>query len=113
MRDQAKTLFIKCLDAIESMMNCCQVERAKDGATIESATVELISAMSALRHDYFQEHGDDIEIKNIREELMRKIERLNTFFKENKDKIKEKGLEDQALSTLVEIAGEMEKLSEI
>jgi len=113
MRNQAKTHFIVCLDAIEAIMKCCQEERAKQGTTIESATGELIKAMSALHNDYFRKHGDDKEIKHIREELLKKIEGLNTYFEENKDRIKEQKMEEHARLIHAKIASALKKLSEI
>lgn len=112
MRNQAKTLFTECLDAIEAMMKCCQKEKSKDGTMIESATGELLKAMSALHNDYFKKYGDDKEIKNMREELLKKIEGLNNYFEQNKDRVKEQGLEEQARSVLAEIANAARNLSE-
>ena len=113
MRNHAKTLFTECLDAIEVMMICCHEKSLKNGTTIESAAGDLIKAVSALQHDYFKEHGDDKEIENMREELLRKIEGLNIYFEKNKDRIIELGLEEHARSVLVEIAEAARRLSEI
>jgi hypothetical protein len=104
MRNQAKTLFAECLDAIESIMKCCKEERLKNGTTMESATDELIRAMSALNNSYFKKHVEDKEIKNMREELLKKIEGLNNYFEKNRDRIKEQGLEERARSVIAEIA---------
>ena len=104
MRNHAKTHFAECLDAIESIMKCCKEERLKNGTTMESATDELIKAMSALNTFYFKKHGEDKEIKNIKDELLKKIEGLNNYFEKNRDRIKEQGLEEQARSVLAEIA---------
>ena len=113
MRNQAKTLFTECLDAIEAMMQCCQGERPKNKTMLESATGELIKAMSALHTAYFKKHSDDKEIKSIREELLKKIEGLNAYFETNRDRIREQGLEEHALSVLAEIARATKRLSEI
>ena len=113
MRNQAKTLFVECLDAIESIMKCCEEERLKNRTAMESATRELSKAMSALHNDYFNKHGEDKEIKNMREELLKKIEGLNNYFKENKDRLKEQGLEENAYSVLSEIARATRRLSVI
>jgi hypothetical protein len=111
MRNKAKTLFTECLVAIESIMKCCKEERLKDGTTIESATGELIRAMSALNTIYFKKHGEDKEIKKMREELLKKIEGLNNYFEKNRDRIKAQGLEENAQSVLAEIAGATKRLS--
>jgi len=103
MRIQAKTLFTECLDAIESIMQCCKEERLKDGTTMESATGELIKALSALNTVYFKKHGEDKEIKNMREELHKKIQDLNEFFEENRECRKEKRLEAKTEASLTEI----------
>ena len=113
MRNQAKTLFTECLDAIEAMMQCCQGERPKNKTMLESATGELIKAMSALHTAYFKKYSDDKEIKSIREELLKKIEGLNAYFEMNRDRIREQGLEEHALSVLAEIARATKRLSEI
>ncbi len=112
MRNQAKTIFAECLDAIESIMKCCKEERLKNGTTMESATDELIRAMSALNNSYFKKHVEDKEIKNMREELLKKIEGLNNYFEKNRDRIKEQGLEERARSVIAEIA-RATRLSEI
>jgi hypothetical protein len=113
MRNQAKSLFTECLESIEAMMKCCQGERSHNGAPIESATGEFIKALSALQNDYFKKYGDDKEIKNIREELLKKIDGLNNYFEMNKDRIREQGLEEKARSVLAEIAKAARRLSEI
>jgi hypothetical protein len=113
MRNQAKTLFTECLIAIEAIMKCCQEKKLKNGTTMESATGELIKAMSALHTDYFKKHSDDKEIKSIREELLRKIKGLNAYFETNRDRIKEQGMEEHAQSVLAEIARAAGRLSEI
>jgi len=113
MRNQAKTRFTECLDAIEVMMNCCQDGRSKKGTTIESATHELIKAISVLHADYFTKHGDDKEIRSMKEELLKKLEGLNDYFDNNRDRIKEQGLEAQAQSVLAEIAKAAKRLSEV
>ena len=112
MRNQAKTLFTECLVAIDAMMKCSHEKRLKNGKTMESATGELIKAMSALHTDYFNKHGDDKEIKNIREELLKRIEGLNAYFETNKDGIKEQGMEGHARSVLAEIARAAGRLTE-
>ena len=73
---------------------------------------ELIKAMSALHNDYFKKHVEDKEIKNMKEELLKKIEGLNNYFEQNRDRIKEQGLEEHALSVLAEIARATKRLSE-
>jgi hypothetical protein len=113
MRNQAKTLFTECLVAIEAMMQCCQEERSKNKTMIESATGELIKAMAALHNDYFKKHGEDKEIKNMKEELLKKIEGLNNYIEKNRDRINEQGGEEHARSILAEIAGATRRLSEI
>lgn len=112
MRDRAKTLFTDCLVAIEAIMKCCQEKRLKEGTTIESATEELIKAMSALHNDYFKKHNDDKEINNLKEELVKKIEGLSDYFHQNRDMIKEQGLEENTQAVLAEIVRATQKLSE-
>jgi len=113
MRNQAKTRFTECLDAIEVMMNCCQDGRSKKGTTIESATHELIKAVSVLHADFFTKNGDDKEIRSMKEELLKKLEGLNDYFDNNRDRIKEQGLEAQVQSVLAEIAKAAKRLSEV
>ena len=112
MRNRAKTLFTECLYAIEALMKCCQEERSKNKTMIESATDELVKAMSALQKDYFKKHTEDKEIKNMKEELLKKIEGLNNYFEKNRDRIKEQGMEEHARSVLAEIARATRRLSE-
>jgi hypothetical protein len=112
MRNQAKTLFTECLEAIETMMQCCQEGRSKNKTMIESATDALIKAMSALQNDYFKKHAEDKEINNIKEELLKKIEGLNIYFEKNRDRIKEQGMGEHARSVLAEIARAARRLSE-
>jgi hypothetical protein len=76
---------------------------------MESATGELLKATSALHNDYFKKHGNDKEIKNMREELLKKIKGLSNYFEKNKDRIKEQGLEENARAVLAEIAGAARK----
>jgi hypothetical protein len=94
-------------------MKCCKEKRLKNGATIESATEELVKAMSSLHNDYFKKHAEDKEIKNMKEELLKKIEGLNNYFEKNRDRIKEHGLEDHARSVIAEIARATRRLTEI
>jgi hypothetical protein len=112
MRNQAKTLFTECLEAIETLKQCCQGEQSKNMTLIESTTDELIKAMSALHNGYFKKHADDKEIKSMKEELLKKIEGLNSYFEKNRDGIKAQGLEDLARSVIAEIARATRRLSE-
>ena len=112
MRNQAKTLFTECLEAIETLMQCCQGEQSKNTTLIESTTDELIKAMSALHNGYFKKHAEDKEIKNIKEELLKKIDGLNSYFEKNRDRIKARGLEELARSVIAEIARVTRRLSE-
>jgi hypothetical protein len=113
MRNQAKTLFTECLDSIEALMQCCQGDPSKNTAMIDSATNGLVKGMSVLHNDYFKKHAEDKEIKNMKEELLKKIEGLNTYFEKNRNRIKEQGLEDQARSVIAEIARATRRLTEI
>ena len=102
-RNQAKTLFTECLDAFESIMTYYKGEHLKHGATIEAVTGDVVKAIATLKNDFFKVYGEDKEIKEIRAKLLEKIQDLNAFFKENKEGLKEKGLETKARSVLKEI----------
>lgn len=112
MRDRAKTLFTDCLVAVEAIMKCCREKRPKDGTTVESATAELVRAMSALHNDYFKKQNDDKEIKNLKEDLIGKIEGLIDYFQQNRDMIEELGLEENAKAVFSNIVRAKNKLSE-
>ena len=104
MRNHAKTLFTECLDAMEALMKCCQEERPKHGATLEAATRELIRAMLTLHADYFTKHAEDKEVKEIRKELLEKINGLNAFFVNNSEGLKKNRLEAKAQANLSAVA---------
>jgi hypothetical protein len=112
MRNQAKTLFTECLDAIESIMKCCKEERLKNETAMKSGKDVLIRAMSALHYNYFQEHGQDKEINDMRDELLERIEDLNNYFEENNDRLKEHGLEENVQSVRIDIARATRRLAE-
>jgi hypothetical protein len=68
--------------------------------------------MSALQNNYFNTYGEDKEIKEIRENLIRKIQGLSDFFEENKERFREKGLEAKAQASLTEIVSAAKNLSD-
>ncbi len=111
-RNQAKTLFTECLESFESIITYFKEERLKHGTTLESATGELIKAMATLNNDFFKHYGEDKEIKEIREKLLKKIQGLVDFFEENKVRLKEKGLEAKAQSNREEILRAAIKISD-
>jgi hypothetical protein len=110
MRNQAKTLFTECLDNIDSIVKYCKEERLKNGTTIESAIEALKEAMSALHNDFFKEHGEDKEIKGIREMLLKKISDLNAVFEASKDSLKARGLDARTQARLLEIVRVSERI---
>jgi hypothetical protein len=102
-RNQAKTIYTECLESFESITAYFKEERMKHGTSLESVIGELRTAISTLNKNYLNIYGKDKEIQEIRGKLLGKVRDLNDFIEENKERLKEKGLESKAQSTLREI----------
>ena len=102
-RNQAKTLFTECLEKIQSIKTYCNEARLEHGMTIESVTSELTKAMAALNTNFFDYCGEDNEIKVIRDALLAKIQDLVGFIEENRERLREKGLEAKTQASREEI----------
>lgn len=111
-RNQAKTLFTEILLEVESIMKFCNEGRLEHERTIDSATGVLIKTVSALNNNFFKEHGEDKEIRGLKEQVLKRVSDLGNFFKENKACLKEKGLEVEAESNLKKIQETIKKLSD-
>jgi hypothetical protein len=102
-RNNAKTIFTDFLDAYESFIACCTDGKPGQGEAMHSAAVRLLKAMSELHHNFFKKHGQDTEIRGLRDRILEKISALDQLVRENEKTLERNGLKERALANLYKL----------
>ena len=78
-RNGAKTVFTEFLEAHELLMRTGTEGRAGRGEQIHAATARIMRALSELHDKFFSAHGNDREIREMRDLAIKKIAELNSL----------------------------------
>jgi hypothetical protein len=111
-RDKAKTLFTDFLEAYDLFMASCNEGTAAQRGAIDSATETMIHSISDLNSTYFKVHGQDREIRGLKEKLLEKAAALDAFFKEHAARLEGGGLKAYADLDVQRIVAATKKISE-
>ncbi len=111
-RNNAKTIFTDFLEAYESLVACCKEGKAVSAAALDSVTDRLFKDMSELHHNFFKKHGQDLEIRGLRDKVLEKVSALSEFFREHEETLERSGLKSSAGNLLHKLTHAGEMLSE-
>lgn len=111
MRNNAKTLFTDFLEAHELFLVFCKEGRSGQEDALDSATARLINAITELHYKFFRAHGQDTEIRGLKDKTLGKISELAKFFEENEGSLQEKGLKNRVETNLTKLLDAAKVLS--
>lgn len=100
-RNEAKTLFTEFLLLIEEITAFCKTGRFEQKRTIDAATMALNKIITDLNNNFFKKHGEDKEIRALKQDMQTRVAELRTVFEQNRAVLREKGLDVRTASNIL------------